>query len=53
MNVTMIFHPQVNRQFERTMQALESKLGACILDCKSSWIHYIFLIEFSFTIAIK
>jgi transposase InsO family protein len=42
------YHPQTNRQSERTIQTLEDMLRACVLDFSGSWARYLPLVEFSY-----
>ncbi|KAJ9553118.1 LOW QUALITY PROTEIN: hypothetical protein OSB04_017163 [Centaurea solstitialis] len=42
------FHPQTNRQSERTIQTLEDMLRACMLDFGGSWDTYLPLAKFSY-----
>ena len=42
------YHPQIDRQYERTIQILEDMLRACVLDLGGSWSKYLPLIEFSY-----
>lgn len=42
------FHPQTNRQSERTILILEDMMRSCMLDFGGSWSKYVPLIEFSY-----
>ncbi|KAJ9547507.1 hypothetical protein OSB04_020050 [Centaurea solstitialis] len=42
------FHPQTDRQSERTIQTLEDMLRACVLDFGGSWDTHLPLAEFSY-----
>ena len=42
------FHPQTNRQLERTIQTLEDMLRVCVLDLKGSWEEHLPLVEFAY-----
>ncbi|GKD24252.1 putative reverse transcriptase domain-containing protein, partial [Tanacetum coccineum] len=42
------YHPQTDRQSERTIQALEDMLRACVIDFGGSWDTHIPLAEFSY-----
>ena len=42
------FHPQTDGQSERTIQALEDMLRACVLDFGGSWKLYLPLVEFAY-----
>ena len=48
LNVSTYFHPQTDRQTERTIQTMEDILRACALDFKRSWDRYLPLIEFAY-----
>ena len=42
------FHPQTDGQSERTIQALEDMLRACVLEFKGSWDRHLPLMEFAY-----
>ncbi|GKE07240.1 putative reverse transcriptase domain-containing protein [Tanacetum coccineum] len=42
------YHPQTDRQSERTIQTLEYMLSACVIDFGGSWDVYLPLAEFSY-----
>ena len=42
------FHPQIDGQFERTIQTPEDMLRACGLDLKGSWASHLPLVEFAY-----
>ncbi|KAH0653103.1 hypothetical protein KY290_031391 [Solanum tuberosum] len=42
------FHPQTNRQSDRTIQVLEDMLKACVIDFGGHWDKFIPLCEFSY-----
>ncbi|XXG53143.1 hypothetical protein AAC387_Pa03g1290 [Persea americana] len=42
------YHPQTNGQTERTNQALEDMLRACVLDYKEKWEDCLLLCEFAY-----
>ena len=42
------FHPQSDRQTERTIQTSEDMLGACVLNFQGSWEEHLPLIEFAY-----
>ena len=48
LSLSIVFHPQTDVQSERTIQILEDKLSACVLDFEGSWNKYLPLIEFSY-----
>ncbi|XP_041009367.1 uncharacterized protein LOC121253424 [Juglans microcarpa x Juglans regia] len=41
LNFSIAFHPQTDGQSERTIQILEDKLRACMLDFKGTWIRHL------------
>ena len=42
------FHPQTDRQSERTIRTLEDMLRACVLDFHGSWDEHLLLVEFAY-----
>ncbi|GJT36013.1 putative reverse transcriptase domain-containing protein [Tanacetum coccineum] len=42
------YHPQTDRQSERTIRTLEDMLRACVIDFSGSWDVYLQLAEFSY-----
>nr|GEY94141.1 retrotransposable element Tf2 [Tanacetum cinerariifolium] len=42
------FHPQTDRQSERTIQTLEDMLRSCALEWTGNWDDYICLVEFAY-----
>ena len=42
------FHPQTDGQSERTIQTLEDRLRACVLDFEGGWAKYLPLVEFTY-----
>ncbi|GJR21215.1 putative reverse transcriptase domain-containing protein [Tanacetum coccineum] len=42
------YHPQTDRQSERTIQILEDMLRACAIDFGKGWVNHLPLVEFSF-----
>ncbi|GKB22093.1 putative reverse transcriptase domain-containing protein [Tanacetum coccineum] len=42
------YHPQTDRQSERTIQTLEDMLCACVIDFGNGWVRHLPLVEFSF-----
>nr|GEW20490.1 hypothetical protein [Tanacetum cinerariifolium] len=42
------YHPETDRQSERTIQTLEDMLRACVIDFGSSWDKHMPLVEFSY-----
>ncbi|GJX89061.1 putative reverse transcriptase domain-containing protein, partial [Tanacetum coccineum] len=50
MNLDMsnAYHPQTDRQSERTIQTLEDMLRACVIDFGKGWVNHLPLVEFSY-----
>nr|GEX10005.1 splicing factor SF3a60 homolog [Tanacetum cinerariifolium] len=48
LDMRMAYHPQTDRQSERTIQTLEDILRACTIDFESGWKSHLPLIEFSY-----
>ncbi|GJZ80074.1 putative reverse transcriptase domain-containing protein [Tanacetum coccineum] len=48
LDMSKAYHPQTNRQSERTIQTLEDILRACVLDFRRSWDLHLLLVEFSY-----
>ena len=46
-NLSSLFHPQMDGEVERTIQTLEDMLRACVIDFKGSWDKHFALIEFA------
>ena len=42
------FHPQMDRQSERTIQILEDMLCACVIDFGGAWDQFLPLAEFAY-----
>ncbi|GKA23191.1 putative reverse transcriptase domain-containing protein [Tanacetum coccineum] len=42
------YHPQIDRQSERTIQTLEDMLRACVIDFRKGWVNRFPLVEFSY-----
>nr|GEY18194.1 putative reverse transcriptase domain, ribonuclease H-like domain, aspartic peptidase domain protein [Tanacetum cinerariifolium] len=42
------YHPQTDRQSERTIQTLEDMLRACVIDFRKGWEKHLPLVEFSY-----
>lgn len=45
---SIVFHPQTDKHFERTIQILEDIMRSCVLDFGGSWSKYVPLMEFSY-----
>nr|GEV22343.1 hypothetical protein [Tanacetum cinerariifolium] len=52
LDMSTTYHPQTDRQSERTIQTLEDRLRACVLDFRGCWDVHIPLVEFSTIIII-
>ncbi|GKF66213.1 putative reverse transcriptase domain-containing protein, partial [Tanacetum coccineum] len=48
LDMSMSYHPQTDGQSEHTLQTLEDKLRACVLDFGGSWDVHLLLVEFSY-----
>ena len=48
MMLSTTFHPYMDSQSERTIQTLEDKLRACVLDLKGIWEEHLPLVEFAY-----
>ncbi|GJU09466.1 putative reverse transcriptase domain-containing protein [Tanacetum coccineum] len=42
------YHPQTDRQSERTIQTLKDMLRACVIDFRNGWVKHLPLVEFSY-----
>ncbi|GJS17114.1 putative reverse transcriptase domain-containing protein [Tanacetum coccineum] len=42
------YHPQTDRQSERTIQTLEDMLRACEIDFRKGWVNHLPLLEFAY-----
>nr|GEW73484.1 putative reverse transcriptase domain-containing protein [Tanacetum cinerariifolium] len=47
LDISMAYHPQTDRQSERTIQTLEDMLRACVIEFGGSWDVHLPLAEFS------
>nr|GEU63798.1 putative reverse transcriptase domain-containing protein [Tanacetum cinerariifolium] len=48
LDMSTTYHPQTDRQSERTIQTLEYMLRACVIDFGNGWERHLSLIEFSY-----
>ncbi|GJY45935.1 putative reverse transcriptase domain-containing protein [Tanacetum coccineum] len=48
LDMSTAYHPQTDRQSERTIQTLEDMLCACVIDFGNGWDRHLPLIEFSY-----
>nr|GEX07712.1 putative reverse transcriptase domain, ribonuclease H-like domain, aspartic peptidase domain protein [Tanacetum cinerariifolium]GEX16415.1 putative reverse transcriptase domain, ribonuclease H-like domain, aspartic peptidase domain protein [Tanacetum cinerariifolium] len=47
LDMSATYHPQTDRQSERTIQTLKDMLRACVIDFGKGWVNHLPLIEFS------
>ncbi|GKC21911.1 putative reverse transcriptase domain-containing protein [Tanacetum coccineum] len=48
LDMSIAYHPQTDRQSERTIQTLEDMLCACAIDFGKSWVNHLPLVDFSY-----
>ncbi|GKE46138.1 putative reverse transcriptase domain-containing protein [Tanacetum coccineum] len=48
LDMSPAYHPETDRQSERTIQTLEDMLRACVIDFGKGWINHLPLVEFSY-----
>ena len=48
LTMSIVFHPQTDGQFKRTIQVLEDMLRACVLDFKGSWEEHFPMVKFTY-----
>ncbi|GJT22171.1 putative reverse transcriptase domain-containing protein [Tanacetum coccineum] len=48
LDMSTAYHPQTDKQSERTIQTLEDMLRACVIDFGKGWVNHFPLIEFSY-----
>ncbi|GJS24861.1 putative reverse transcriptase domain-containing protein [Tanacetum coccineum] len=48
LDMSTAYHPQTDRQSERTIQTLEDMLRACAIDFGKGWVNQLPLVEFSY-----
>ncbi|GJY52048.1 putative reverse transcriptase domain-containing protein, partial [Tanacetum coccineum] len=48
LDISTVYHPQTDRQSERTIQTLEDMLRACMIDFGKGWVNHLPLVEFSY-----
>ncbi|GJU65184.1 putative reverse transcriptase domain-containing protein [Tanacetum coccineum] len=48
LDISMTYHPQTDRQSERTIQTLEDMVRACVIDFGKGWDRHLPLVEFSY-----
>ncbi|GJW70342.1 putative reverse transcriptase domain-containing protein [Tanacetum coccineum] len=47
-NMSIAYHPETDRQSERTIQILEDMLRACVIDFENGWVKHLPLVEISY-----
>ncbi|GKF64871.1 putative reverse transcriptase domain-containing protein [Tanacetum coccineum] len=48
LDMSTVYHPQTDRQSERSIQTLEDMLRACAIDFGKGWVNHLPLVEFSY-----
>nr|GEZ00008.1 retrotransposon protein, putative, Ty3-gypsy subclass [Tanacetum cinerariifolium] len=48
LDMSTAYHPQTDRQSERTIQTLKDMLRACAIDFGKGWVNHLPLVEFSY-----
>ncbi|GJV81306.1 reverse transcriptase domain-containing protein [Tanacetum coccineum] len=48
LDMSTAYHPQTDRQSERSIQTLENMLRACVIDFGNGWVRHLPLVEFSY-----
>ncbi|GJR94117.1 putative reverse transcriptase domain-containing protein [Tanacetum coccineum] len=48
LDMSIAYHPQTDRQSERTIQTLKDMLRACVVDFGKGWVNHFPLVEFSY-----
>nr|GFB24716.1 hypothetical protein [Tanacetum cinerariifolium] len=48
LDMSMAYHPDTDRQSERTIQTLEDMLRACVIDFGKGWVNHLPLVKFSY-----
>ncbi|GJX41013.1 putative reverse transcriptase domain-containing protein [Tanacetum coccineum] len=48
LDISTTYHPQTDRQSERTIQTLEDMLRVCLFDFGKGWVNHLLLVEFSY-----
>ncbi|GJR09460.1 putative reverse transcriptase domain-containing protein, partial [Tanacetum coccineum] len=49
LDMSTAYHPETDRQSERTIQTLEDMLRACVIDFGNGWVKHLSLVEFSYS----
>ncbi|GKA96461.1 putative reverse transcriptase domain-containing protein [Tanacetum coccineum] len=48
LDMSIAYHPQTDRQSERTIQTLKDMLRACVIDFINGWVKHLPLVKFSY-----
>ncbi|GKD34302.1 putative reverse transcriptase domain-containing protein, partial [Tanacetum coccineum] len=48
LDMSTAYHPETDGQSERTIQTLEDKLRACVIEFRKGWVDHLSLVEFSY-----
>ncbi|GJV91537.1 putative reverse transcriptase domain-containing protein [Tanacetum coccineum] len=48
LDMSIVYHPEIDGQSERTIQTLEDMLRACVIDFGNGWIKHLPLVKFSY-----
>ena len=48
LHFNIVFHPQTDGQFEKTIQTVEDMLRACVLEFKDNWVKHLSSLEFAY-----
>ncbi|GJY57310.1 putative reverse transcriptase domain-containing protein [Tanacetum coccineum] len=48
LDMNRAYHPETDRQSERTIQTLKDMLRACVIDFGKGWVNHLPLVEFSY-----
>ncbi|GJZ48154.1 putative reverse transcriptase domain-containing protein [Tanacetum coccineum] len=48
LDMSTAYHPETDRQSERTIQTLEDMICACVIDFGNGWVKHLPLVEFSY-----
>ncbi|GJU22707.1 putative reverse transcriptase domain-containing protein [Tanacetum coccineum] len=48
LDMSIAYHPQTDRQRERTIQTLEDMLRTCVIEFGNGWVRHLPLVEFSY-----
>nr|GEV89465.1 reverse transcriptase domain-containing protein [Tanacetum cinerariifolium] len=48
LDISTVYHPEIDEQRERTIQTLEDMLRACTIDFGKGWVNHLPLVKFSY-----